>query len=83
MWPDAVAGDKGYTASDLRNWLQAHDIAAVIPYREDGDHTYDREAYRERTINRHKRYRRVARRYDKLVNSYLATIMVACMLEWR
>jgi hypothetical protein len=50
LWPDAVAGDKGSSASDLRNWLQVHDIDAVIPYRADesGDHGYDREAYRER-----------------------------------
>jgi hypothetical protein len=59
MWPDAVAGDKGYSAADLRKWLQERDIEPVIPYREDesGAHDYDREAYRERpmierTINR-------------------------------
>ena len=35
MWPEAVAGDKGYSAADLRNWLQERDIEPVIPYRED------------------------------------------------
>jgi transposase len=89
MWPDAVAGDKGYSASDLRNWLQAHDIEAVIPYREDesGEHAYDREAYRERpiierAINRLKRYRRIATRYEKLASSYLAMVTFAMILEW-
>jgi transposase len=89
MWPEAVAGDKGYSASDLRNWLQAHDIDAVIPYRADeaGDHGYDREAYRERpiierAINRLKRYRRVATRSDKLASSYLAMLTIAMILEW-
>ncbi len=89
MWPDAVAGDKGYSASDLRNWLQAREIDAVIPYRADemGDHAYDREAYRERpvierTINRLKRYRRIATRYEKLARSYLAMVMIAMILEW-
>lgn len=89
MWPDAVAGDKGYSAHDLRNWLQAREIEPVIPYRADesGDHAYDRAAYRERsmierTINRLKRYRRIATRYDKLASSYLAMVTIACLLEW-
>jgi transposase len=89
MWPDAVAGDRGYSASDPRNWLQERDIEAVIPYREDesGDHAYDRAAYRERsvierTINRLKRYRQVATRYEKLVSSYLAMVIIAMILEW-
>ncbi len=90
MWPDAVAGDKGYSASALRNWLGAHDIEAVIPYREDeaGDHAYDRDAYRERpiierAINRLKRDRRIATRDEKLARSYLAMVTVAMILEWR
>ena len=89
LWPDAVAGDKGYSASELRNWLQVHDIEAVIPYRADegGDHTYDHDAYRERpiierAINRLKRYRRIATRYEKLASSYLAMVTIACILEW-
>ena len=89
LWPEAVAGDKGYSASDLRNWLQARDIEAVIPYREDeaGAHDYDRDAYRERpmierAINRLKRHRRIATRYDKLASSYLAMVTLACILEW-
>ncbi len=87
MWP--VTGDRGYRASALRNWLRAREIEAVIPYREDelGDHASDREAYRERpmierTINRLKRYRRIATRYEKLASSYLAMVTFACILEW-
>lgn len=88
MWPDAVAGDKGYSASDLRAWLTDHEIAAVIPTRDnERDQDYDREAYRERpmierTINRLKRYRRIATRYEKLASSYLAMVTLACILEW-
>jgi len=89
MWPEAVAGDKGDRAADLRHWLPARDIAAVIPYREDelGAHAYDRDAYRERSmieraINRRKRYRRIATRYDTLARSSLAMVTIACMLEW-
>jgi transposase len=89
MWPDAVAGDKGHSASDLRNWLADREIAAVIPFRSDelGDRAYDQEAYRERpvierTINRLKRFRRVATRYEKLATSYLAMVKIAMILEW-
>jgi transposase len=89
LWPEAVAGDKGYSGAELRNWLQARDIKAVIPYREDeiGPHEYDRDLYRERpvieqTINRLKRFRRVATRYETLDASYLAMVTIAMILEW-
>lgn len=89
MWPDAVAGDKGYSSAVLRNWLLHREIEAVIPYREDemGPHLYDRDLYRERpvierTINRLKRFRRIATRYDKLATSYVALVTIAMILEW-
>ncbi len=89
MWPDAVAGDKGYSGAELRNWLLHRDIEAVIPYRADemGPRPYDRDLYRERpvierTINRLKRFRRIATRYDKLATSYLAMVTLAMILEW-
>lgn len=89
MWPEALAGDKGYSSSDLRNWLGEREIEAVIPYRKDemGPHDYDKDLYRERpkieqTINRLKRFRRVATRADKLATSYLAMVTLAMILEW-
>jgi transposase len=89
MWPTAVAGDKGYSSAALRNWLGHRETAAVIPYRADemGPHEYDRDLYRERpiierTINRLKRFRRVATRYDKLASSYLAMVTITMILEW-
>jgi transposase len=89
MWPEAVAGDRGYSSAELRNWLLHRDIEAVIPYREDelGPHDYDRELYRERptierTINRLKRFRRVATRYDKLAANFMAMVTIAMILEW-
>ena len=85
----ALAGDKGYSSSDLRNWLGEREIEAVIPYRKDemGPHDYDKDLYRERpkieqTINRLKRFRRVATRADKLATSYLAMVTLAMILEW-
>lgn len=89
MWPDAVAGDKAYSTIGFRNWLTAHEIEPVIPYRdnESGPKSYDREAYRERpiverTINRLKRYRRIATRYEKRAAAYLAMVTIACIFEW-
>ena len=89
MRPDAVAGDKGYSSAELRNWLLQRDIIAVIPDRTDemGSRDYDRDLYRERpvierTINRLKRFRRLATRYEKLASSYLAMVTIATILEW-
>jgi len=89
MWPDAVAGDKGYSSTDIRNWLMQREIEAVIPRRRDETEVndYDRDLYRERsiveqTINRLKRWRRVATRYEKLGATYLAMVTIAMILEW-
>ena len=89
MWPEAVAGDKGYSATEVRTWLQEREIAAMIPKRKDetGPNEYDRALYRERpvieqTINRLKRWRRVATRYEKRAATYLAMVTIAMILEW-
>jgi len=89
LWLDAVAGDKGYSATALRNWLSAREIVAVIPHRADelGTNDYDRDLYKERSmiersINRLKRHRRIATRYEKLAVTYLAMVTIACILEW-
>jgi len=89
LWPDAVAADRGYGSAELRNWLRQREIDAVIPYRVDemGPHDYDRDLYRERplierTINRLKRFRRIATRYDTLASSYLAMVTITMILEW-
>ena len=89
MRPDAVAGEKGYSGAGLRNWLLRRDIIAVIPDRtgEMGSRDHDRDLYRERpvierTINRLKRFRRLATRYEKLASSYLAMVTIATILEW-
>ncbi len=89
LWFDALAGDRGYSTHNVRDWLARNEIAAVIPRQgtERGPRNYDEAAYRhrnvvERTINRLKRYRRIATRSDKLRTSYQAMLTLACILEW-
>lgn len=89
MWPQALAGDKGYSSTEIRTWLGEREIEAVIPKRRDemDPKTCDRAMYRERTrieqtINRLKRFRRVATRYEKRSATYLAMVTIAMILEW-
>lgn len=87
--PKRLAGDKGYSAARIRQWLQGRAIEPVIPYRDDerrrnpqGTHSFDGETYRrrnviERCIGWLKEYRAVGTRYDKLAVNFLATVHVA------
>jgi transposase len=87
--PDRVAGDKGYSSPTVRRYLKGRGIGAVIPAKADQapDPTFDRAAYRERnvverTINRLKRWRRVATRYEMRAASYGAMVTIAAILLW-
>jgi len=51
--PEKLAGDKGYSAEWIRDWLKEHDIEAVIPYKtnEKGRRKkFNRKGYRRRNI---------------------------------
>jgi len=85
--PAAVAGDKGYSSGAIRQWLQAHEIKDTIPRRsnENRKSRFAKQRYRrrnivERVIGWLKESRRIATRYDKLVESYLSFIQIAA---WR
>ena len=87
--PERVAEDKGYSSPAVRRYLKGRRIAAVIPTRADEapDPAFDRAAYRERNvverlINRLKRWRRVATRYEKRAANYRAMITLAAILLW-
>jgi transposase len=87
--PDRVVGDKGYSSEDNRSYLRRRGINYTIPRREDAQHrgAFDETVYRmrnrvERLINRLKQYRRIATRYEKLAENYLAMLHIGSILLW-
>jgi transposase len=87
--PARVAGDKGYSSRTVRRYLRRRGIGAVVPRKRDERRTgrFDKAAYRERnvverTINRLKRFRRVATRYEKRAANYLAMVTIAAITLW-
>lgn len=88
--PKRVAGDKAYTGHPIRSYLGRRGIGAVIPRRTNESRRgtrFDRTAYREgnrvkRTLNRLKQVRRIATRYEKRADNYLAMLTIAAILLW-
>lgn len=88
--PNRVVGDKGYTGEPIRDYLRRRGIGAVIPRRANESRQgtrFDRAAYRERnrverTLNRLKQYRRIATRYEKRADNYLAMLTIAAIILW-
>ncbi len=79
--PKRLIADKAYDADKLRTWLKARRIKPVIPSTASRNKPYplDRAAYRrrnviERMFGRLKNWRRIATRYDRLAQNYLAAI---------
>ena len=90
--PVALAGDKGYRADWIDNFLLELDIQPIIPCK-DTDHRdtrpvpFDRESYRERNIIERligwlKESRRIATRFEKLALNFLGMIKVAIMQRY-
>lgn len=84
--PTAIAGDKGYSSAAICESIEKRSIEAFIPTRsnETDDRGFDRDCYRrrnivERLIGWLKESRRIATRYDKLPESYLAFIKLAAV----
>lgn len=82
-----LLADKAHDADSLRGWLSARNIKAVIPSTASRRTPYplDRHIYRrrnviERLFGRLKNWRRIATRYDRHAQSYLAAI--ALVAEW-
>jgi transposase len=86
--PERLAGDKGYSAGWVREWLEGHGIKSVIPTKknETPDKKFDKKRYRrrnvvERCIGNLKWFRRVATRYEKLAVHYLAAVKLAIIFR--
>lgn len=85
--PRKLAGDKGYSYRRVRHYLRRRGIKAVIPTRKDQKRlpgfekaTYRRRNVVERCIGWLKDRRRLATRFEKLAENFLAMVKLA-MLE--
>ena len=89
--PRRLAGDKAYRGRRVRDWLRARRIGRVIPSaaneraRHDGRVTFDKRAYRRRSVIENcvgwlKECRRIATRFEKLAVNYLGMLKLA-MIE--
>ncbi len=86
-WPVALAGDKGYRAAWIDDYLLALGIEPVIPSRENENRdsrpvVFDREAYRERNIIERligwlKECRRIFTRFEKTAKNFGGMIKMA------
>ena len=87
--PARICGDKGYSSGKIRSWLRRQGIRYTIPRKrnERRNGPFDRGIYRnrnvvERTINRLKQFRRIATRYEKEAQNYLAMLQIGSLLLW-
>jgi len=87
--PSQLIADRSYDARKLRDWLAQRGCEAVIPPNptRKHPHSYDPVAYRnrnliERMFCRLKDFRRIATRYDKRADTYLAAVLIAATLIW-
>jgi transposase len=87
--PEVVIADKGYDSNVLVETLEERGITPVIPpkaNRKEPRKT-DFALYRERNLverffNKLKQYRGIATRFDKLATTFLAGVLLVCVLIW-
>jgi transposase len=84
--PAYVVMDKGYDSDQIRQRLRAQEVTPVIPPKRTRKQpiSYDPEHYQlrekvERFFNKMKRFRRVATRYEKLRQTFLAFIHLVAL----
>ena len=87
--PERVCGDKGYSSGKIRSYLRRRRIRLTIPRKRNEKRRgpFDREIYRrrnvvERAINRLKQFHRIATRYEKKAENYLAMLHIGSILLW-
>jgi len=86
---NAVLADKGYDADYIVGAALGMGALAVIPPKSNRliQRPYDTELYKERNLverlfNKLKHFRRVATRYDKTANSFMAFLHIASIYLW-
>jgi len=87
LHPVRLAGDKGYRADWIDEYLLGEGITPVIPCKENEDRharpvEFDRDAYRERNIIERligwlKENRRIFTRFEKTAKNYLGMLKMA------
>lgn len=87
--PRRVVGDKGYSSRAIRRHLRRRGIRLTIARKVNQRHRgkFDKSIYRqpnqvERCFNRLKQFRRIATRYEKKTENYLAMLTLASILLW-
>ena len=87
--PKRVSGDKGYSSGKIRRYLRRRGIRITIPRKDNERHRgkFDKTLYRERNrvercFNRLKQFRRIATRYEKKAENYLAMLTLASIMLW-
>lgn len=87
--PSRIVGDKGYSSGKARRYLRKRGIRCTIPRKSDQRRRgpFDKATYRkrnrvERLIGRMKQFRRVATRYEKRAENYLAVLTLAAIVLW-
>lgn len=87
--PYKLVGDKGYNSKEIRSLLKKKGIGCVIPKnkRQKMNWYFDKESYKKRgtvecTFNRAKQNRRLATRYEKLPEMFLAMWTISSIVAW-
>ena len=87
--PHRVVGDKGYSSGAIRRYLRRRGIRLTIPRKDNEKHRgqFNKAIYRtrnvvERCFNRLKQFRRIATRYEKNAENYLAMLTLASIQLW-
>ena len=87
--PRKLIADRAYDARKFRDWLSERGCEPVIPPNptRKHPHSYDREVYKQRNLIermfcRLKDFRRVATRYDKRIDTFLAAVLIAAIAIW-
>ena len=84
-----LLADRGYDADWIRALANQQGAWANIPPKRNrtdpicfSPYLYRARNLVERFFNKIKQCRRIATRYDKLAETYLAMVTIACILEW-